>query len=113
MQNDILAQHPNLPLRVYAVWFNMIFTDRKERWPRRLMPDPRVAHLWDEGKTLGRWYSQRVSDGEHILWDTFLLYPPRVDLSAPPDSLLALGSTIVEAREDLRRGIESLARARL
>lgn len=74
------------------------------------MTDPRVVHFWDEDKLLGRWYSKQVSDGEHIVWDTFLLYPPGVELGASPESLVAVGATIIEEREELRRGIESLSR---
>ncbi len=110
MQTEILAKNPTLPLRAYAVWFNMLFTDRRSAWPEGVITDPRVTHLWDEGKLLGRWYSPRISDGKHVVWDTFLLYPPGADLDAPPESLLAIGATILEEREDLKRGIGSLSR---
>ena len=88
----------------------MVWTDRRSRWPKASITDPRAVHLWDEGKLLGRWYSARISDGEHVVWDTFLLYPAGADLSAPPESLVAVGSTIIEARDELKRGIDSLSR---
>lgn len=110
MQTDILAKNPSLPVRVYAVWFNMLYTDRRSVWPEEVITDSRVTHLWDEGKLLGRWYSPRISDGKHVVWDTFLLYPPGADLDAPPESLVAAGSTIMKEREELRRGIKSLPR---
>jgi hypothetical protein len=108
VQTELLQKHPELPLRTYAVWFDMVWTDSKDRWPKRLIADPRVAHFWDEEKSLGRWYSPRISDGEHIVWDTFLLYPPGAPLDAAPNSLLALGATIIDEREELRKAVEAL-----
>jgi hypothetical protein len=110
VRTDVLKKHPELPLKVYAVWFDMVWTDSRRRWPERLMSDPRVVHFWDEEKALGRWYSPRVSDGEHIVWDTFLLYSPGSTLESPVDSLLAAGATIIDAREELRKAIEALER---
>ncbi|HET9251585.1 MAG TPA: hypothetical protein VFP58_05655 [Candidatus Eisenbacteria bacterium] len=112
MQTDVMERHPELRLKVYAVWFHMVWTDSRRRWPEHLISDPRVEHFWDEEKALGRWYSDRISDGKHVVWDTFLLYPPGTRLGAPPESLLALGATIVEAREELRKAVEELERPR-
>ena len=69
-----------------------------ERWPAEVLSDTRVVHLWDEEASLGRWYSHHVSDGKHIVWDTFLLYPAGAPLAAPPESLLAIGATIIGKR---------------
>jgi hypothetical protein len=108
VQTDILAKNPALPLRIYAVWFRMVWGDKRERWPAEVLSDPRVVHLWDEEKSLGRWYSHHVSDGKHIVWDTFLLYPAGAPLATPPESLLAIGATIIGKRAKLREGVERL-----
>ena len=104
----MLEKHPELRIKVYAVWFDMIWTDSKGRWPRHLIDDPRVEHFWDDEKALGRWYDRRLGDGKHVMWDTFLLYPPGASLDVPPERMLALGSTIVDEREELQKAIEAL-----
>jgi hypothetical protein len=112
VQTDVLERHPELPLKVYAVWFHMVWTDSRGRWPEHLIFDPRVEHFWDEEKVLGRWYSRQISDGEHVVWDTFLLYPPGARLTTRPNRMLAVGATIIEARDELRQAVEKLESSR-
>lgn len=108
MQTDVLERHPELRLKVYAVWFHMVWTDSRGRWPEHLIDDPRVEHFWDEGKALGRWYDRRFGDGKHVMWDVFLLYPERSRLDLPAERMLAFNGTIVEKRDELRKAIETL-----
>ena len=54
IEKEVLAKYPDEEIVVYAVWFNMVRTDRKSRWKPELMDDDRVTHYWDEGRKLGR-----------------------------------------------------------
>jgi len=43
VQREILEKNPNAKLKVYAVWFNMLASDDRSRWPQGLFSDPRVG----------------------------------------------------------------------
>ena len=107
MQRDILEKHPDVPLRVYAIWFDMILTDSRLLWPKRLLDDPRVLHFWDEGKLLGQWYGEHPNygAGDGVWWDTYLLYGPESVWTDEPSDLVNLGYTIYATREELRQSL--------
>ena len=83
MQEELLDKHKEADLRVYAVWFSMYGTERRENWPPDALTDRRVVHLWDEEKTVGRWYLRRIGSMEDaraagsaglagdVLWDAY------------------------------------------
>jgi ABC-type multidrug transport system fused ATPase/permease subunit len=48
-----LSKNADPDLRVYAVWFNMLFGDSRERWDGDGVTDPRVRHFWDEQRLVG------------------------------------------------------------
>ena len=78
---------PSAKLKVYAIWFNMMTSDRREEWPSKLLTDRRVTHFWDDKKLLGNWYamSKEFSKGSgKVVWDAFFVYrfDSRVDRSA-------------------------------
>ena len=43
-----------------AIWFAMIDGDEKDAFKPRLLDDPRVVHLWDEDKVIGRWFAENM-----------------------------------------------------
>ena len=105
MQQEILAKNPAPNLRVYAVWFNMLFGDSRGRWDGAGMADPRVAHLWDEKKAVGDWYSANITHDRGTTWDFFALYGPDArDLAKP----LSTGRTIIAERDKLLGAIRPL-----
>jgi len=92
-------------VRVYAVWFDMLFGDRRDRWDGDGMTDPRVQHFWDEEKVVGTWFSANVTHRSGTTWDFYALYGPEArDLARP----LSRGGTIVGHHEQLAADIRPL-----
>ena len=92
-------------MRVYAVWFNMIWFDSRERWPGDVLDDPRVLHFWDERRLVGDFYGAHpdYGAGDSTWWDTYLLYGPEATWEEAPTHLLGMGATILDTRHDLER----------
>jgi hypothetical protein len=90
---------------VYTVWFNMLYGDSRARWDGDGLTDPRVAHFWDEQKTVGNWFSMNVTHSPGTTWDFYALYgPDATSLSAP----LSTGGPIIARSGALRASIEAL-----
>jgi hypothetical protein len=70
VQDEILAKNGAQDVRVYAVWFNMLFGDSRARWDGAGLVDSRVTHLWDEQKVVGNWYSANVTHQRGTTWDS-------------------------------------------
>ena len=112
--------YPKANLRVYAIWFNMMASDDRSKWPQDRLTDPRVIHRWDEAKTVGTWYGQQKSrilpqltpdsngTAGDILWDSYLLYAADARWADVPTGLIHWGRTIVAGRETLRHDFEHL-----
>ena len=67
MQEEILDKHPDADLKVYAVWFSMYPTDERDNWPSDILTDDRVVHYWDETRSVGRWYMERIGEIDSML----------------------------------------------
>src|SRR5688572_29604861 len=59
VQDYVLKRYPKLPIKVYAVWYEMYPGDSPEAYPaaQKLIPDGRVMHWWDQSKDVGRWFT--------------------------------------------------------
>ena len=119
MQKEILEKQADADVRVYAVWFSMLESDSRPGWPRDALTDPRVTHLWDDGRVLGRWYAQdlklklwsrTLNSWTDTLWDAYLLYGPDARWTSGPQPLAGWGTTIMKSREELRAKLHSLLR---
>lgn len=117
MQKEILEKQPDADVRVYAIRFSMLESDSRPGWPRDNLTDPRVTHLWDEKRVLGRWYardlklkilSRTLKRETDALWDAYLLYGPEARWTSSPQPLVGWGAPIVESREELRGKFTSL-----
>lgn len=120
VQQEVLDKQPKADLAVYAIWFSMYPTDAREHWPGDVLTDPRVVHVWDEGKTVGRWYMSRVADiesarapgsgglGGNVLWDAFLVYGPEAHWRDAPDGLRRWGRTILGTQDALREAVATV-----
>jgi hypothetical protein len=104
VQTEIVERYPKADLKVYAVWFDMIWTDSRSRWPGDILKDPRVVHFWDEDKAVGRWYASH-SGHRNVWWDTYLLYGPESRWQENPSQLISMGSTILDARPELKASL--------
>ena len=105
MQHEILAKNPSSDLRVYAVWFSMLFGDHRLRWDGAGLTDPRVVHLWDEQKLTGTWFAERVDHSAGIAWDVYYLYGPGARWDEEPAPLAGSGRTITARRTQLASSI--------
>ena len=121
VQTDVLEKNRAADLRVYAVWFDMMPNDSREKWKASLLSDPRVSHYWDEPKSIGSWYAARIDsirpkltpdskwgDGD-VLWDAWLLYGRDATWAGvEPTGLIEWGRTIVMSRDSLKRAVAAL-----
>ena len=109
MQSQILDKYPDTPLRVYAVWFEMLSSDSRSRWQGSLMTDSRVVHYWDADKVVGRWFADQEDFRDMVFgpiaWDIFFLFGPESEWDAAPSPLVESGYTIVSRRRDLEKSI--------
>ena len=109
MQKEILERQPDADVRVYAVWFSMLESDSRPAWPHDTLTDPRVIHLWDEDRDLGRRYAQDLKLKEtKTLWDAYFLYGPEARWTSSPQPLVDWGAPIVESRDELRTKLHTL-----
>lgn len=105
MQNELLSKNPSADVRVYAIWFDMFPGDARWRWDGDGMTDPRVAHFWDEQKTVGTWFSAHLTNRGSPTWDFYALYrTDALDLTSPS----SMGGTIINRRAELQTALRSL-----
>jgi len=95
----------------------MLESDSRPGWPRDILTDPRVTHLWDEHRVLGRWiardlelkmWSRTLGTWTDTLWDAYLLYGPEARWTSSPGPPIGWGTTIMKSREELRTKLSSL-----
>ena len=73
----MLANDPDRDVAVTVVWFNMVRTYARDRWPRDEIVDRRSRHYWDSGKLVGTALAGRpeLAAWRPVAWDVWLLYP--------------------------------------
>ena len=111
MQSEVLDSNPSAEIKVYAVWFSMLSSDARNRWPDQLLADPRVVHLWDGSRAAGRWFAENEDFYLPIAWDVYYLYGPKARWEETPQPLLSSGSTILYRKDSLRRDLAPLIAA--
>jgi hypothetical protein len=113
LEQDILKRHPRLPLRVYAVWFHRLSTDRRDVWPPTALPDARVRHFWEEGSSISRWYGQNFRTRRPVPWNVYFLYTPGAGSLGVRDSVVSWGSWVSDSREKIRERLAHLTGEKL
>jgi len=109
VKKEILEQYPNADVKVYAVWFNMLFTDNRNRWSSESLSDSRVKHLWDQQKLTGTLYAQNTDYPGTVAWDIFYLYGPEAEWNdVLPSPLISSGYTIIGKKDILKDSITPL-----
>jgi hypothetical protein len=112
IQEYALKRNPALDVKVYAIWYEMYPGDSPDDFAaaRELMPDRRVAHFWDPGKDVGRWFYGFVPSNVKgdIEWDAFYLFDRTSVWDDKPTALLTSGRTILEDRRNLTSKIAEL-----
>ena len=109
MREEILERYPDAPLRVYAVWIPMIWSDRAGAVGRAtpLLDDPRVEHFWDGEKETGRWFARKLEGDESgaAAWDVFYLFGAGAEWGEVPAPVEASGAPVIRERDELARAV--------
>ena len=95
-------------VKVYAIWYNMLASDSEEKWPAKLLTDPRVVHFWDAEKIVGTWYGENVTVKRtgHVEWDAYFLYAASSEWKEEgPSDRISWGRTIVDSRKRLQEDL--------
>ena len=101
---NVMEKYPEANLQVYAVWFNMLPSDRKDRTKLSLISDDRVKHYWDENRQLGKWISKNLEDCKHlgpIDWDSYYLFDDKATWGETLEQVKACGTPIVKNTKPL------------
>lgn len=105
MQREILEKYPAGTFEVYAVWFNMLQSDARSKWPRGLLSDPRVVEYWDDKKAVGTFFAAHSEYEKYpgeVLWDAYILFGPEARWAESPSHRVSWGFTIVQTRNQLK-----------
>jgi hypothetical protein len=112
IQEYILKRNPKLDMKVYTVWYEMYPGDSPDDFPkaRKLLPDKRVFHYWDQHKDVGRSFYGMVptSTKGNIEWDAFYLFDAGSVWTDRPTNLLTWGRPILTDRKKLSDRIAEL-----
>jgi hypothetical protein len=97
-------------LRVYAVWFHVLWTDARWTWSPDRLEDRRVTQYWDSTGATGRWFMDNVTHRRpgKVEWDAYFLYPAAARWGAVPTPLTSWGRTVVASGPQLRQDLLSL-----
>ena len=111
MRSDILAQHPDARLTVYAIWTSKLFRDSRAQWDGGGLTDPRVVHLWDGRDVSGNWFVHQLPGYRGNDWDAFALFGPDAEWSETnPPPVLSSGSSIIDRSDQLREAVARILR---
>jgi hypothetical protein len=104
VQDDVLAKYPDRDVAVTVVWFNMVRTDARDRWPRDEIVDRRTRHYWDAGRLVGTALAGRpeLAAWRPVAWDVWLLYP-----AGRPMTYTNSGTDVLASLPDLPRWVDA------
>jgi hypothetical protein len=92
VQREILESEPTAELHVYAVWVPFSGgTGEAADVSRRVLPDPRVTHIWDGDA-----------------WDVYYLFGPDATWTGVPAPIVSSGRTIIGQSATLQDAITPL-----
>jgi hypothetical protein len=96
VQREILERFGGSNLRVYAVWvpFNG-GSEQAADVSQRVLPDPRVVHVWDGEAATSDWFAENVEESFAPAWDVYYLYGPDATWTDVPGPLISSGATII------------------
>jgi len=109
VQREILEGFGGSNLRVYAVWvpFNG-GSEQAADVSQRVLPDPRVVHVWDDEAATSDWFAKNVDKSLAPAWDVYYLYGPDAMWTDVPGPLISSGATIIGESSALRDAIVPL-----
>ena len=94
---------------MYAVWvpFNG-GSEQAADVSQRVLPDPRVVHVWDGEAATSNWFAENVEKSFAPAWDVYYLYGPDATWTDVPGPLMGSGATIIGRSSDLHDAIVPL-----
>jgi hypothetical protein len=108
---NVLARYPDARLRVYVVWLSRWASDARSEIDGGGLLDPRVTHLWDAGGVVGQPLLDRLGVNFGGLdYDFFLLFDQDASWDASAPRSVATGATVIDASDQLARGVAALLR---
>jgi hypothetical protein len=115
VQDDVLGKLPDRHVAVFVVWFNMVRTDERTRWPHDEIVDRRAIHFWDGRKTVGAALAARdeLTAWRPVAWDVWALYPAGAKWDAVVPAPASSGRTIIRTRKELASAVAALPPHRL
>lgn len=108
MRSEILDRHPSARLKILAVWFDMLPGDSRQFLDTSVLGDQRVTYFWDEGKLVGRWFSDHVTNRRGITWDAYFLYGPGATWDQQPGPPVSSDAPVIGASGQLEAAIKPL-----
>ena len=107
VQSTILARYPDRKLAVYAIWFNMLPDDSRDRW-QPVLNDPRVTNYWDDQRFAGRYYANGRGYLYGAIYDYFFLYGADATWQERPGGWDSTGTTVIDYADQLRKAVANL-----
>ena len=96
---------------MYAVWvpFNG-GSEQAADVSQRVLPDPRVVHVWDGEAATSNWFAENVEKSLAPAWDVYYLYGPDARWTDVPGPLISSGASIIGRSSTLHDAIAPLLR---
>ena len=104
-----MDDNPEANIQVYAVWFNMLPNDARQRVDLNLIPDPRTTQLWDEQRLAGRFFAENEGfNFGQIAYDVYYLYGTGAEWNLNPAPLVSSEYTILGKKNQLPDDLNGL-----
>ena len=76
-RTEILEKYKDADLKAYVVWLPMLPADARERWDPAIIHDKRATHFWNQQRSIGTWFAEKVQTCEPlgpVAWDVVYLF---------------------------------------
>jgi len=104
-----LDDNPEANIQVYAVWFNMLPNEARQRVVLNLIPDLKTTQLSDEQRLAGRFFAENEGfNFGQITYDVYYLYGTGAEWDLNPAPVVRSEYTILGKKNQLRDDINGL-----
>ena len=104
-----MDDNPEANIQVYAVWFNMLPNEARQRVVLNLIPDLKTTQLSDEQRLAGRFFAENEGfNFGQIAYDVYYLYGTGAEWDLNPAPLVNSENTILGKKNQLWDDINGL-----
>ena len=104
-----MDDNPEANIQVYAVWFNMLPNEARQRVVLNLIPDLKTTQLSDEQRLAGRFFAENEGfNFGQITYDVYYLYGTGAEWDLNPAPVVRSEYTILGKKNQLRDDINGL-----